>query len=367
MRVLLANSARDFRGGESQTIALAGGLRRSGCEVMIVSRLRSTLSTCTMEAIPCAAFRFEAVPIATPFALARLISRWRPDILHAQTSDAHTHLWLARTILAGAPPLVVSRRVAFPIRKDLLSLLKYRTGVAHYIPISRAAAASLLGRGVSASRMTVIPSGVDVAAIAGARASEEVARRWALRRDEPVIGTVAAFEAEKGHRTLVRAAAEVLRETPRAQFILVGEGRLKAELEAEIARLGIAASVRCYPLDAPLEGMLPLFDIFVLPSLREGLSTALIAAMAAGVPVVASMTGGIPEVVSPGTGMLVPPGDERELAHAIATLVRDERLRRRMGEAGAKRGAEFDMGLTVERIMEVYRRLLGRTEVGSGD
>jgi glycosyltransferase involved in cell wall biosynthesis len=95
-----------------------------------------------------------------------------------------------------------------------------------------------------------------------------------------------------------------------------------------------------------------------MPSLEEGLSTALIAAMAAGLPVVASMTGGIPDVVSGDSGVLVPPGDHAALSRAITVLMHDADLRRRMGEAGAKKAANFEIGRTVARIREVYERLV---------
>ncbi|HVO77187.1 MAG TPA: glycosyltransferase, partial [Candidatus Bathyarchaeia archaeon] len=351
MRVLLANTEALMRGGEYQTFALAEGLARNDCEVVLASRAGSALSRKASGSIRCEEFGFEALPVATPLALARLIRRSRAEILHAQTSNAHTHLWLARGLLRAAPPLVVSRRVAFPIGRDWLSFLKYRTGVAHYLPISRAAAESLLARGVNPERMTVVPSGVDVEAFRGAVASPEIARRWGIDDSGCVVGVVAAFEKEKGHRFLLRAAAEVLRESPSTRFILVGEGSLEQALRGEIGSLGIEEAVRCVPLEAPLEEIMPLFDIFVLPSIQEGLSTALMAAMAAGVAVVASETGGIPEVVSPQSGILVPPRDHAALARAIARLVNDESLRKRMGEAGRARSAEFDMDRMVRKTL----------------
>ncbi|MDD4856655.1 MAG: glycosyltransferase family 4 protein [Candidatus Krumholzibacteria bacterium] len=358
MRILLANSEMGFRGGEFQTLALSRGLQRSGCEVMIAARADSELARKASDAIPCMQFPFGPIPMATPLALARLISRWQPDILHAQTSLAHTHLWLARKILSGAAPLVVSRRVAFPIGRNPFSLLKYRTGVSHYVPISKAAAASLISLGVDASRITIIPSGVDVDAFGAAKGSLEVEQSWLIEKGSFIIGTVAAFEIEKGHRTLIRAAADILRESPDARFILIGEGRLEREIRGEIELLGIGRAVKCVHPGPPLEEVLPLFSVFVLPSIQEGLSTALIAAMAAGIPVVATMTGGIPDVVSEGSGLLVPPGDSSALARAVVSLVNDEDLRKKMGEAGKKRSADFDMSRTVERTLALYRRIL---------
>ena len=358
MKVLLANSETSLRGGEFQTFLLGRGLERAGCEVMIATRVGSALEEKVSGSLPCTTFRFERVPLATPVALSRFIARWRPDIIHAQTSDAHTHVWLARRLLRKAPPLVVSRRVAFQVAKDLFSLFKYRTGVAHYIPISAAAAASLGGVGVPPADMTIIPSGVDVKAFQGAKGSPGSLEKWGAAKQEVLIGTVAAFEAEKGHLVLVRAAARVVQIHPRTRFIFIGEGRLRNKIEAEISRSGLSGTVVLAALEAPLEEVLSHFDIFVLPSLQEGLSTALIAALAAGVPAVASLTGGIPDVLTPECGILVPPGDAGALAGAIVKLEHDVELRKKMGIAGRKRALDFDISLVVRRTLEVYGHVL---------
>lgn len=358
MKVLLVNSERSLRGGEFQTISLGVGLEREGCTVMIAARAGSALKEKVSGALPCTAFQFERVPLATPIALARLIARWRPDIIHAQTSDAHTHVWLARKLIQGSPPLVVSRRVAFPVAKDLLSLCKYRTGVAHYIPISAAAAASLANVGVPAVAMTIIPSGIDVKAFQGGKGSPGHLDRWGVSKEDFIIGTVAAFEAEKGHMVLVRAAARVVRTHPRMRFIFIGEGKLRNTIEAEVSRCGLSGRVVLVAPEAPLEEVLPLFDIFVLASLQEGLSTALIAALAAGVPAVASLAGGIPDVLIPECGILVPPGDADALAEAIIKLEHDAELRKKMAIAGRKRASDFDISFVVRRTLEIYKHVL---------
>jgi glycosyltransferase involved in cell wall biosynthesis len=359
VKALIVNSERHLRGGEFQTMLLGQELPRAGCDVMLAVREGSALAERVRRSLPCATFRFEKVPISTPVALARVIERWRPDVIHAQTSDAHTHAWLARKLLRPAPPLVVSRRVAFPVGRDPLSLCKYRAGVAHYIPISSAAAASLAHVGVPASRMTVVPSGIDVKSFQSAKRSLGNRKRWGIPEEALVVGTVGAFEAEKGHLTLVRAAAKVVRACPQAHFVFVGEGTLRGKLETEISGLGLSGSIVLVVPRAPLEEVLPLFDIFALPSLQEGLSTALIAALASGLPAVASMTGGVPDVINAECGMLVPPGDTEALAQAIIKLGLDVELRKRLGHAGGIRAMDFDIASVVRRIVEVYRHVLG--------
>jgi len=358
MKVLLGNSERALRGGELQTLALARGLEALGCEVVVAARRGGALIDAA-RGVRCEAFRFESPPLETPVELARLIARWRPDVVHAQTSAAHSHLWLARRLLRSAPPLVVSRRVAFRVRRDPLSLLKYRTGVAHYIPISRAAARGLEAAGVRASAMTVVPSGVDVAAFRASRGDERLRHEWGIERAEAVIGAVGAFEREKGHEVLLDAALSVLERRPGARFVLVGDGRLRPSFERAIARSALAGNAICVTQSAPLETILPLFDLFVLPSLEEGLSSALLAAMAAGLPIVASDVGGIPEAVTPECALLVPPGDRAALAAAIVRAVEDVVLRRRMAEASRARAELFDTRIMTARVHEIYRRVTG--------
>jgi glycosyltransferase involved in cell wall biosynthesis len=360
VRVLLANSERTLRGGELQTAALASGLQERGCEVVIAARRDGALCSVVPEGVGCRPLRFEPVPAATLIALASLMVRWKPDVLHAQTSSAHTHLWLARRLVRSAPPLVVSRRVAFRVGRDALSLLKYRTGVAHYIAISNAAAGSLSALGVPASKVTVVPSGIDVARFQNATGDEHLRAAWGIERGTMIIGMVGAFEQEKGHRILLGAAPVVLERHPDVRFVLMGGGRTLPAIERLIAASGLTGKVLCLQERAPLEAILPLFSIFVLPSLDEGLSTAILAAMAAGLPVVASAVGGIPEAVTAGCGILVRPGDALELAEALLRLAANPALRESMGKAGRERASSFDINTTVDETCEVYRRVTGR-------
>ena len=292
--------------------------------------------------------------------MSRFLSQWRPDILHAHTSKAHTHLWLTRKLLKRAPPLVVSRRVTFPVSRGIWGYLKYRTGVAHYVPISQAAARTLRDVNVSEEMMTVVPSGVDVESFEQSQADENLLGRWGIERGNFVIGTVAAFEKEKGYNVLLGAARKVIGECPECRFILLGAGRLRRSFETSIEHMELGGKIIIDGVSASLERILPLFDCYVLSSRDEGLSTALIAALASGLPVIASDVGGIPEVLSSGCGILVPPDDAEGLAAAILTLVRDDGLRRMLALRGRRRAWEFDIGKTVERTLEVYEHVLGQ-------
>jgi glycosyltransferase involved in cell wall biosynthesis len=354
MRVILANSEPGFRGGEHQTVALAKGLLDAGLDVHAAvargSRLEAELSG-SIEVHPLA---FESVPIVTPIRLRGMISSLGADILHAQTSRSHTHLWLARMLLDDPPPLVVSRRVAFKPRGGL----KYRSGIAHYIPISLAAARGLSSVGVPDQEMTVIPSGIDVRSFHGSSGDERLIEGWGFGPGRTLIGTVAALEREKGLMTLIAAAHKIIMQRDGCDFLVVGEGRLERELADEIERRQITDRMKIRPQTAPLQDIMPLFDIYILPSLAEGLSTALIAAAATGLPIVASGVGGIPEIIGDDGGLLVLPGDAGELSSAVTRLLDDASLRGEISAKAARRADAFDIERTVQATAEVYRRVI---------
>jgi glycosyltransferase involved in cell wall biosynthesis len=354
VRVLLVNSSRTTRGGESQTLELGRGLRDRDIVTAFAVRAGSELAGALPEGFEKFEARFETLPSITPSRLRRFIKSWGPDIIHAQTSRAHSHALIARR---GLAPLVVSRRTAFG-RGSPISALKYGGGVAHFIPISEAAASSLRQRGVPDERMTVVHSGIDVERFSSAVRSEAVREMLGAAGDTLLAGTVAAFEREKGHAVLLEAASILESRGRPIRLGLAGSGSLERSIAADVSRRGIDAGIFHTGPGLPIESFLKALDIFVLPSLEEGLSTGLIAAMAAGLPCVASRTGGIPEVTGDEGAILFEPGDPEGLADAIAALAADPLLREEYSSRGTGRGRLFDRERMIDGTLEVYRRVL---------
>jgi len=178
-----------------------------------------------------------------------------------------------------------------------------------------------------------------------------------------VVGYVGWLIPIKGVTYLVNAMAEVVHRHPNSLLLLVGKGDEKGEeeirLKKQVENLGLADNVRFLGWRPDVDEIMGCFDIFVLPSLNEGMGRVLVEAMAAGLPIVASRVGGIPDLVKDGeNGLLVPPADTSALEKAISSLLHDGARRKRMGKAGKKMCGPYSAEAMVEQIDVLYTELL---------
>jgi glycosyltransferase involved in cell wall biosynthesis len=172
-----------------------------------------------------------------------------------------------------------------------------------------------------------------------------------------LIGTTGRLMQQKGYHYLIQAMPSVLREFPRARVIFVGDGPLESELKGLADQVGVSDQCRFLSFRTDIPELLAVFDIFVLPSLWEGLSISLLEALAAGKPIVATNIKGNREVIDHGVnGLLVNPGDPAALAEGIIHLLRDKEKARAMGErAKEKAKAFFSEEAMVRRTLDLYR------------
>jgi glycosyltransferase involved in cell wall biosynthesis len=209
-------------------------------------------------------------------------------------------------------------------------------------------------------RWELIPSGVDVDRFVGNRSATEDKAELGLDPARAVVGTVGRLEERKGHDLFLHGAREMLQRANgmRPQILIVGDGPLREHLMAEAARLEIAESVRFAGAVPDVRVALSAMDVFVLPSNAEGMSNALLEAMAARRPVVATDVGGTNEVLN-GSGTLVSPGDAQALADAVMALLADPARAARVAEAGRQRVVErFSARVMVSRLEELYEERL---------
>ena len=179
-------------------------------------------------------------------------------------------------------------------------------------------------------------------------------------KEGPVIGIIARLFDVKGHEFLIRAMELVLKNYPQAQLLIVGEGKMKAQLVRLIEELGINKNVIFIPEIADTREALSVMDIFVMPSLQEGLGLALMEAMSMGIAVIGSDVGGIKTLIQDKqNGLLVKPSDYQALSEAIILLLSDEKLRESLGTQARKFIAlNFSQEKMVHETLEVYSECL---------
>ena len=177
-----------------------------------------------------------------------------------------------------------------------------------------------------------------------------------LKTNQLIVGNVANLYPVKGHRYFLQAAKEVLQQIPHTRFLVIGKGPLENELKNEALKIGIFDYVKFLGFRDDVRDLLKIMDVFVLPSLSEGLPLSLIEAMASKVPIVASNVGGISEIVSQGkNGFLVSPGCSDILASKIITLLRDKYMAKKLGMNGYRKvKSQFSLQQMVNKYVELY-------------
>jgi len=214
--------------------------------------------------------------------------------------------------------------------------------------------------GLPRHKTIVIENGVDAAIAAGAPARSEARRILGVPGDVALLGTVGRLAEQKGQAWLIRALPAIRLAVPDARLMIAGDGPLRAALEDEAARAGVGGAVTLLGHRSDVATLLAAIDLFVLPSLWEGLPVALLEAMAMARPIVAARAVGIEETVDDGVeGLLVPPRDAAALAAAAVRVLQDTPLGRRLGEAGRRRVLErHTLAAVAERVGAVYRAAL---------
>jgi glycosyltransferase involved in cell wall biosynthesis len=221
--------------------------------------------------------------------------------------------------------------------------------------------------GVPAARLLLMPYGIPLDGLNPPLSRAEARERLGLPANGLVIGSVGRLEEQKGHAFLVAALPELRRQIPELTVLLVGEGRRQEDLRRQVLDLGLEGTVRFLGTRRDLPEIYRALDLFVQPSLWEGLPLALLKAMGAGLPVVATRVSGSREAVLDGVnGCLVEPGDPKALARAILELHRHPQTRRRLGEAARRTVVErYSLEAMLRRLAELYLDLWRRRQPDS--
>ena len=343
MRIRFLITSLERGGAEKYLSIVARGLAAHGEDVGVgyLKGAGPVAEELIAAGLPCRRVGTDAV---------RWLRRERPDILYGFLFHATIGARMAGR-LAGVPRIVSSEQLMEMERGARMWAYRSTWSLCdHYVAVAEAVRGFLTRRvGIPPQRITVIPSGLDPSAYPSAG-----------RAQDGLVGSVGHLRLndQKGYRILLQAAARL----PQARFVIAGDGPLKAPLEAEARRLGLADRVRFVGAVEKIPEFLAPISLYVQPSRWEGFPNALLEAMACAKAVVASNVAGIPEQVEVGrTGILVKPDDPNALAVALGSLLADPRRRAAMGRAARQRVArEFSERRLVERHADLFHELLAK-------
>jgi L-malate glycosyltransferase len=358
LRLFMMLNTFETGGSERQFVAVTNALSRDKLELRLgcVARFGPLLEGVgNVAEFPLGGSFLSLRAQRSRVALGRYLRSEKIQIAHS--FDFYTNLLLLPTArLAGISAVIGSHRQL----GDLLRPLQFRAQAVSFrfcdrvVCNSRAAAERLLLHGIPEAKIVIIPNGLGPEIFASAAPALPVSRM--VR-----IGMIARMNARsKNHAIFLRAAARIVSKFSNVEFLLVGDGPLRPELEALARELGIADRVSFLGDRKDIPEVFASMDISVVPSASESLSNAVIESMAAGVPVVATNVGGTPEVISDGeTGLLVPPDREDELANVIERFIAQPALRTACAQNGKELAVtRFSLKSVAERYEQLYMEVL---------
>lgn len=355
--ILIRGLARQSTAGISETRAIASNLeeaRKAGVRILTIPELvRNIHPRDDLKAL---------------LKLINIFRKERPHIVHTHTSKAGIlGRWAAR--LTGVPVIIHTPhghvfRGYFNRWETALYVFLERLTAAitdKIITLTGQENKDYLGRHIApAGKFIIIHSGVALEGFFNARVDPaKMKKELGIPAGVFVVGTVGRLVSIKGHKYLIAAAQKALRTTPGIIFVFLGDGELLDELKAQAAGAGIRDNIGFLGWRPDVAGVMSTFDVFILPSLNEGMGKVLVEAMAMGKPIIASAVGGISDLVINGkNGMLVPCADAEAIARSIEILHADPAMRKTMGEKGKAMAADYSAESMIRKIDRLYGALL---------
>lgn len=336
--------------GVSVVVASSGGNLEKGLVECHIPHRRLDMKT---------KFEFGPKAIKSGFRIAEIVKNEGIDIIHAHTRVSQVAACIASK-LTGVPYVTTCHGYFKKRARGILDTWGRRV-----IAISAAVRDHLINDlDVEASRVSLIYSGVDHTRFLRDYSPAEIAAIKKMHgiSDGPVIGTIGRLSVIKGQKFLVAAMKDVIAKKPDAQCIILGNGEEEEPLKELARSLEIEDAVKFIDSCPDTHRYLSIMDVFVFPSLSEGLGIALLEALAAGKASVASRVGGIEDIITDGVnGILVDAANPFEIARAVVRLLDDKVLCKKMGEAGrALVSSKFILDSMADKVSKLYEEVVKR-------
>ena len=369
MKILYLANHLNTGGITQYLLSLSTGLKKRGHDIYLASAGGELEGEFLRQGITCFKMplrtkcEFAPAVFVSFFKLLPLVKNYKIDIIHCNTRVTQVAGCLLNKY--SSRPYVSTCHGFFKARR--LSRRIFPCWGNKVIAISQEVKEHLLNDfKVDEKNIVLINHGIDINRFVRVNRGQgfEARKSYNLPAEASVIGIIARLSDVKGHIYLVRAMPDILKDHPNALLWIIGEGRMIKELTELVDKLKIKDKVKFRPEARDTAGALAAMDVFVMPSLKEGLGLALMEAMAAGLAVVASGVGGIKTLIQDGeNGLLVPAASSVELAGKISCLLADRALRIRLGDNARKSlAAKFPYESMINDTERVYNQCLNQKD-----
>ena len=360
MKVLQITTHFNIGGISNYILTLSKALESKGLEVIVASsggNLEDSLAKCHIPHRRLnmkTKFEFGPKAILSGFRAAGIVRAEKVDIIHAHTRVSQVAAAIASK-LTGVPYITTCHGYFKKRARGVLD-----TWGRKVVAISAAVRDHLKdGLDVESSRVELIYSGIDSAKFSRVYSPAEIAaiKKSAGLGDGHIIGAIGRLSSVKGHKFLIAAMKDVLVKHADAQCLIIGNGEEEGPLKSLVRSLDIEGSVKFLDSCTDTHKYLSVMDVFVFPSVEEGLGMALLEAMAAGKACVASRIGGIEDIITDGTnGLLVKVADPFGMAKAINRFLEDSEFRSKAGEKGRELvRSKFTLDSMADKVSRLYK------------
>ena len=361
MTIIHISTPLSWRGGEQQLIYLAAELQKKGIDQIVICPQNSVLQNrCKSFELKHIAYRKKGfLNLALAKKIRKVSAQVSQPIIHTHDSHGHTAAFIAAALLGNDAPIVVSRRVDFPIKKSVFSKWKYNhRAICRIICVSNAIKEITAPDIRCKNKLVTIHSGIDLGRFESNAATNMLRKTYNVPDNNILIGNIAALADHKDYFTFVDTA-KILKEQGRPYtFVIIGEGPMKSEISNYIEENGMQQHIIMTGFLKNIPEILPELDIFLITSKTEGLGTSVLDAFACKVPVVATKGGGIPEmVVHRETGMLAEVKDAQSLAENINELIEYRDLKDKIIKQASEKLKKFTKESTAEKTLEIYQSI----------
>lgn len=353
-------SENSWRGGEQQIAYLIKGLEEHGWRNFIICKKGTPFAKwCLLNNVPFVTAGFaNAVDIFSAFKIKGWAKLKQPLLVHMHSSKSHSLAVIAAK-LGMNTPMILSRRVDFPIKQKGFSRVKYNhPQIQHTLCVSDKIKEIIQGSVDQPEKVHTVYSGVNLQKFQGTN-HNWLREQYEVPEETVLIGNTSALADHKDYPTFLATARKIVDQGLPAKFFIIGNGEQKEAIEEKIAELQLEKDVIMTGFLENITEVLPSLDIFFMPSKTEGLGTSILDAFASKVPVVATCAGGIPELVKhEQTGLIAEVGDTETLAQHIASLIKDESLRQKLADNAWEYVQDFSKEKMVENTLHYYKMLL---------